>query len=317
MSLPPGTPIAGEHTLRWLDPSKLVAFNKMLQHLKRTTALVTAACWVALAVMAALVNLAMPGTGVLLGLLAVVPSVVVGIGVAIWRRPRSIRWWVTTRRLLVRVGNEMHEMPIRSITKLEADASSDEISVTTSAGTQTFGPVQALSELWGAVGFARAWDAPDFEVNEGSGDTTSIWWAVVADGLTTTRGVMAIRPHAITWLPEQVTRTGGRIAADLGALMVGARVHRIAPVPPLERFSYLLQHASDPAVLDTQLIRAAQGWGGWSRNPASVDWRIEGEGEGVSVVVDHDGSTYTAQRVPREVAESMARSWQAALAKSA
>jgi hypothetical protein len=306
---PPGTRIDGEHTLRWLVPSGLAQINLVGRHLLLYVSLLGGPLWALMALPCVLLAWFSPAAGLALGMFAAVPALTIGFLVGLWRRPRPVLWWVTTRRLVVRKGSEVREVLVFDITGLDADVQLDKLTVTSSEGSWSVGPVQALPELWGAVAFAHAWDAPDFEVFPKLQGSGTLWWGQVRKGLTTTRGLLALRPGQISWIPDQVTQSGARMAADLAAALMRTRIRRAAPVPPLDTFGWLVQRAKDPNLIDVEVGRVVQQWGGWTVDPAKATWRIAGDGHVVSMVVEHDGSTYSAAGLPRDVAVSVSQGW--------
>jgi len=228
------------------------------------------------------------------------------VGVVIWRRPRPIRWWVTTRRLVVHVGKEVHEIDLDAIESVDASVALDELVVTVDDQEWCFGPVNALGELWGAIRFGQAWNAPHIEVGEVQVHGANAFrWAETREGLTRIRGVLSLRPDHVVWLPESVIASGSRALGELAGLTVGAKLLRVTALPPLERFATLMCFATDPELLDRETRRVVAATGGWFAPLGDITWSFED----TTLVVEYEGCQYRSARVPDVDRAALEKSW--------
>ena len=273
----PGGLEPGEQPLRWLVPSA----NDWIPALRwsRGPFLLVVVGGLFLSLMCGLpLGVVFPPLGAVVVVAGGVASLVGGAVVLARAARNRPRWWVTTRRLVVHVGAEEHDLRIGDLTELDVSAQGDALTVAVGEDQHTVRGINALGELWGALAFARVWAPGPLELGEVSVDENAFRWADVKDGLTVVRGVLVLRPDTVAWVPERTVRSGGRIAADLGALAVGARIHRVQAVPPLGQVAWLLMRLTEPARVDAEVERVASAWGGWCTTPGQVSWSVGGEG---------------------------------------
>jgi len=305
----PGTPVPGEQPLRWLIPS-LTDWVLIQRHILFVFSLVAVAGLLASTAVAVCAGFLIPPEwALILWTLGVAVSVFVGLIIGVLRRPGRVSWWVTTRRLVLRVGKEVHEFPISSITAIDVDGGT-EMTVTANQESHDFAPVNALSELWGAILFARAWKAPDFELgDEAQHDENVLRWAELREGFTVTRGILVLLPDFVAWIPERVVRSAGKIFGDIGARMAGEGFERVNPIPPLAQMAWLMQRTTDPTLLRRESERIADACGGWHSAPAGIATRREDKRKAVSLHIDRGDMTYSCHAMPPEFTDALLEGW--------
>jgi hypothetical protein len=303
---PPGGLRPGEQVLRFLVPSgwdAVPALRRTLFHL-----ILIGGGGTLLSVCAGVLGGMLHNLlGLFLGLAGFGLSFVLAIGISIWRRPKATRWWVTTRRLIVKVGEELQEFELDALESVQASASLDELQLEVGGESITVGPVNFLGELWGAVLFGRAWNAPPIELSDTvQTDDNSFRWAFEHATLKKTRGLLSMRPDRIAWLPEQVLMTGSRAALQLVALVSDTNIRRVDALPPLERFAGLLRFGTDPELFDRECERAARAWGGWALPPNEVDWSFAPDG---TLTVEREGRRIVCSKLPADDVASLKGLW--------
>jgi len=296
----------GEQILRYLTPSfvdSLVPLTRFLRSVALALLAVGLASIVALFV-GTLVHIA-------LGIVLFAGTALVTGAPAAWllwrRRPRTTRWWVTTDRLVVRRGSQLQTYPVRDVRIVDVDIKNHTLCLDVAGEAVEVGPTNAIAELWGAVLFAAAWDAPAFALQETSAQPDPVfYWVEEVSSTGRCRGVLALRPPALTWLPERDYMSLASAARMVAARAVGVTLHRVQALPPLARFATLMLHAVDPTVLDRECARVAEATGSWSLSPRHLNWTPGADG---SVDIEVAGRRY---HHPGPVSLELLNAWSSA-----
>ena len=292
---PPLPQNPGEQTLRFLVPS----FRDHILRVRRGLVVmsVVAVPGVLISVCVGLFQSTMEYGAVAFSL-GTLFSVLIGLGGAVVSWPSRVRWWVTTRRLIVGVGRDVRVIELDDISDIQVDGYLGLLRLMAGGQSVVFGPVNGLSELWGALLFARAWRAPDITLREHSqhgGDF--LRWAGMGDGRAERRGIMVLLPDTVTWIPQD----GGHSTSFL---------YRRSAIPPLERFGFLMDRSVEHSMLETESDRVARSWGGWQVAPAAVSVRRESVSKTVTLHVEYGGERVRVRRLEPEFCDAILALWQ-------
>ncbi len=210
------------------------------------------------------------------------------------------KWWVTTRRLVLRGRKGPEELPLTAFESLSIDGPY-QTTVVFGGVSHTLKNVVGAPGLWGSLLMGKALSAVDFPTVEADRPEPNVtgmvaWTANGTRGSAQASGILVFFPNSIAWIPGTTTDLGDRMssaAAALAGRFVGLRVTTVRPEIPFDPLFYRLMRLEDPSQFRSAIEDVIDAWGGFVRLGAegvSVNKALRGE----NVTLQVNDTTYKA-----------------------